>query len=158
MSSQTMQAVTEHGSVEYEVVECSSCGMNTTKEHAQRFLIGEMKGEKRWGFEHEVNFETGTVVKGWACQHCQNGDVAGLPSGSSASSGIADSIIQFSVGIAVSVFLLPNEPVRKALKKQGFDNPDAKFLSGLATYAWMVFLFFSTLYIIQNLVSIVSVL
>jgi len=152
MSSQTMQAVTEHGSVEYEVVECDSCGMDTAKESAQRFYIGEVKETDSYNSLNKtvVKFKKNTVNKGWACQHCHDGDVAGLPSDSPTSSGTTDGVVQFVVSGLVSIALFPKEPIKKELKNNGFDNMDANFLSSVSVFLWIFFVSIFAMYVVSS--------
>jgi len=66
-------AVTKHGEVEYETVECSSCGNKTPKEKAEQFVIGEPTSTRVW--EHSGNkkfeFDLDSLKEGWACEFCK---------------------------------------------------------------------------------------
>jgi len=158
MEEQTLEAITEHGSVEYEVVECDSCGMDTTKESAQRFYIGEVKETEDWHYLNhiDVKFTKDTVRKGWACQHCHDGDVAGLPSEKRPSSDVVDRLVQSVFNIIVDVALLPQKPLKTALKRKGLSRePDVGLLSDIATIIWMTFV---TLFMLSLLNTVLALL
>lgn len=85
----TVEAETMHGTVEYEVVECASCGQRERKGDAWRFSMG--KGhEKRYG---------------WACTLCaEEEEPAGYPMAKS--SGVSGSkwfVILAALAPAVSI-------------------------------------------------------
>jgi len=63
-------AYTPHGEVEYDVVTCASCGMETHRQDARAFVIGE-KGTD------EVDFPA--AGEGWACPMCAEEDVTAFP-------------------------------------------------------------------------------
>lgn len=72
MTTRTEEAQTIHGSIEYEVVECDSCGQTTRKENAKRFIIGDI--EKTTGILYSSGGYrvTGKTADGWACETCYN--------------------------------------------------------------------------------------
>lgn len=57
---------TAHGEVEYEVVECYSCGARVAKEDAERFAIGGFDGETF----NSYKFDSDRSTLGWACGYC----------------------------------------------------------------------------------------
>jgi hypothetical protein len=71
-------ATTAHGEVEYEVVECSSCGQKIREEDAVRFVVGELNDKKSYTHGERYNFNPQTVNEGWACDICRE-DPAGFP-------------------------------------------------------------------------------
>ncbi|SIR99934.1 hypothetical protein SAMN05421858_5080 [Haladaptatus litoreus] len=73
--SQKQKTTTVHGDVEYETVECSSCGNEVAKSQACYFVIGEKTNHLR--SRNRVNFKNGYIT-GWACQYCADGPV-GFP-------------------------------------------------------------------------------
>jgi len=68
MSKET--AVTPHGEVEYETVECDSCGVEIAKSEAYRFVAFSQ------GFDPSYVCECAT--RGWVCDYCREAP-AGLP-------------------------------------------------------------------------------
>lgn len=66
----TKTAETIHGSVEYETVECSSCGQEIAKEDALVFAIGRGKKERYGGVKIKAK------KQGYACDHCADNPIA----------------------------------------------------------------------------------
>ena len=79
MASQ--QATTIHGEVEYETVDCSSCGDEVAKQNALRFVIADPTDYSVLRAMHKVRLEykSGTLREGWACPYCAD-DPAAMPS------------------------------------------------------------------------------
>lgn len=75
--SPTKKATTPHGEVEYETVECASCGNQVAKPAAKRFVVGDIQSEYDWGGKAEYNFIK-SRAEGWACSFCWD-DPAGFP-------------------------------------------------------------------------------
>jgi len=75
--SEKIEEQTAYGTVEYEVVECDSCGNTVSKEGAKRFVIGDYAGKQSWihcGDELEFN----NYRMGWCCEFCES-EPAGFP-------------------------------------------------------------------------------
>lgn len=70
--SPTKTAQTVHGEVQYETVECSSCGEEVAKDEAFEF---EMRKDVDGIYRSKVN------RKGWACEYCANEGPINFPSG-----------------------------------------------------------------------------
>jgi hypothetical protein len=66
--SERKQAYTAHGEVEYETVECDSCGEDVVKEEAMRFGIAQSVRENYRADEEKL---TGVEKVGWVCPWCQ---------------------------------------------------------------------------------------
>lgn len=73
----TRAATTAHGEVEYETVECSSCGNEIPKDEASRFIIGDCAGVDKWSHRGD-EWEFTSYRTGWACPYCRD-DPAGYP-------------------------------------------------------------------------------
>lgn len=72
------KAVTAHGEVPYETVECDSCGNEVAKDDAEKFVIGDHIHTDKWSHKgDELEFKN--YRTGWACEYCK-GDPAGFPS------------------------------------------------------------------------------
>lgn len=75
MSSKRETAPTVHGEVEYETVECASCGERVAKKNASRFVIGDLYSgreiRRRPGKYTRIHFEHGPNM-GWACDYCKD--------------------------------------------------------------------------------------
>jgi len=75
--TQTQKAVTAHGEVEYDVVECASCGNDVAKEEAERFvMVHDLKKKTDW--HDHTEYEMYHHTEGWACQYCRD-DPSGFP-------------------------------------------------------------------------------
>jgi hypothetical protein len=68
-------ATTPHGTVEYDVVECSSCGNKVAKNDTKRFVIGEVHDKEEYNtIPDKWQFKNESV--GWACEYCQDNPVS----------------------------------------------------------------------------------
>ena len=80
MRSEKQKATTVHGDVEYDVVECSSCGTELMKKDAYRFVVGRQVS--RWDVDTDVNlkyeFRKAECGEGYVCEFCRN-DPADFP-------------------------------------------------------------------------------
>lgn len=66
--------------MEYETVECDSCGSEVQKEDARRFLMGKISSSREEFGKKQVRFEeTPKVVTGWSCPYCVEAGPAGFP-------------------------------------------------------------------------------
>lgn len=75
MSKQTTPTV--HGDVEYETVECDSCGNELAKESADRLIVGDVDRIRTSDYRpDEIRFNSYTL--GWVCPYC-NSDPASFP-------------------------------------------------------------------------------
>lgn len=72
---------TAHGEVEYETVECSSCGNTVPEQSAKRYVVGTVQNIKHWGAlgKREYEFDTSDYQEGWACEYCRNDGVVDFP-------------------------------------------------------------------------------
>lgn len=73
------KATTVHGEVEYEVVECSSCGNEVAKEDAKRFVIGDQTKKTDWGGLSTTEYHFNNEQEGWACEYCRNDQLVDFP-------------------------------------------------------------------------------
>jgi len=64
-----MQAVTEHGSVEVDTVNCDSCGDTILRDDAYRFGMDTSPNKRMNDVEYN----------GYACEHCANVGPASFP-------------------------------------------------------------------------------
>jgi hypothetical protein len=71
MSKQTVP--TPHGEVEYETVECASCGNDVAKTDAYRFLM------YRQGSDPSFVSNADEQAAGWACPYCYDAGPADFP-------------------------------------------------------------------------------
>jgi len=62
--SKTKTATTAHGTVEYETVECDSCGNEVAKSDAYRFLLFKQ------GRDPSFVKDDDKQAAGWACPYC----------------------------------------------------------------------------------------
>lgn len=76
----TREAVTAHGEVTYETVECDSCGHELPKEEARDIVVGDLQGVDRWAHMGD-EFEFKNYRRGYVCQFCED-DPAGFPGAS----------------------------------------------------------------------------
>lgn len=73
--SEKQVAGTAFGDVEYETVDCSSCGQTELKDEAKRFVIGGFEEE----FCNRLKFKKSKVNDGWACRNCADDSPVGFP-------------------------------------------------------------------------------
>ena len=78
---ETQVSVTAHGEVEYETVVCDSCETTIPKEHAKRFVIGDVVEIHHRGAlgKRQYGFNTSACQEGWACEYCRNAGVVDFP-------------------------------------------------------------------------------
>jgi len=75
--TKTKSVKTTEGTVEYEIVECSSCGNEIAREDAEKFvIIHSLKKERNWS--RHTEFECYDHTEGWACKYCRD-DPIGFP-------------------------------------------------------------------------------
>lgn len=73
MSESKQKTVTAHGEIEYETVECSSCGNDVMKEKAKGFIVYDQDKVKRTHDRlghYEWEIYDGGYITGWACPYC----------------------------------------------------------------------------------------
>lgn len=64
---------TPYGEVEFQTVECDSCGESIRKENAQRFLIGDIHRTRTKFNRRVVHFKKDcNPVVGWCCEYCRD--------------------------------------------------------------------------------------
>jgi len=103
--SQQQKTVTAHGEVEYETVECDSCGNIIPKEDGKRFVIGEFNRKDSWTHKgDELEFESYRM--GWCCPFCET-DPAGFPN-TRMGGWFLDlhPAVQWAIAVALGVLLL----------------------------------------------------
>lgn len=67
--SQTESITTEHGRIEYETVDCDSCGAEVAKKDADRFVvIHDLKSKYSYTRYNEYKVRDGS--DGWICPYC----------------------------------------------------------------------------------------
>jgi len=73
---------TVHGTVDYEVVECVSCGNQVVAERAETVVVGELKGRSTspYASREKFIFDSLSVEHGHVCEYCRD-DPAAYPSG-----------------------------------------------------------------------------
>jgi hypothetical protein len=128
--TKTREAITEHGSVEYEVTDCASCEIEVRLEDAEPIFAGEIRSETEWHDHYEVEFEEGTVEKGYLCEHCSASNVAITDSNPSSTlpsmpnlspHGVLKTLIEAAVRFCV----YPKHVTEDVLKDMGYDDMDA---------------------------------
>ena len=78
-SEQKHRVPTAHGEVEYETVECDSCGEQVAREAATSIVVGDVKEKAPLnGLDYSRYKFHGTPAEGWVCEYCQD-DPAGFP-------------------------------------------------------------------------------
>jgi len=76
--SQTESITTEHGRIEYETVDCDSCGAEVAKEDADRFVvIHDLRDKSDWtGY---TQYECHDATDGWICPYCADSGPTDTP-------------------------------------------------------------------------------
>lgn len=107
MSTKKNTAPTVHGSIEYETVECSSCGQDVMKEEARRVYVGDVKGTTNSSHRGvtEVEFDRHDHTSGWFCPHCYDEPV-GFVAKVRSTTPTEDAFFVFVVGVIVGISLL----------------------------------------------------
>ena len=78
--SERETAVTVHGDVEYETVECESCGERVAATHATDVIVGEVTNVSEYtSISNRYKFANG-MNRGQLCDYCRD-DPAAYPSG-----------------------------------------------------------------------------
>ena len=76
--SQTESITTEHGRIEYETVDCDSCGAEVAKEDADRFVvIHDLRDEHDW--TDYTQYECHDATDGWICPYCADSGPLDVP-------------------------------------------------------------------------------
>lgn len=73
---------TAHGEIEYETVECDSCGTELLKDEAFGFIVfdqDKLKKSRSWNHFHEWNVYDGGYKTGWACPYCYDAAPVDFP-------------------------------------------------------------------------------
>lgn len=72
---------THLGDVDYEVVECASCGSDVLKREATRYAAGDLKEKTVWrGLDKvKIEFDTRGYIDGWLCPYCMDEGPISLP-------------------------------------------------------------------------------
>ncbi len=80
-TTDTRTVQTVHGDVDYETVECASCGTDTLQRVAKRFVMGEQVDRNHWSHRNviRIEFDDHTIREGWACEYCYESGPAGYP-------------------------------------------------------------------------------
>jgi hypothetical protein len=80
MPTDRKTVATPHGEVEYETVVCDSCGSETRKDDAYRFLlISELKRERSFSTYAEFRINKSEYADGWACPYCADAEPIDYP-------------------------------------------------------------------------------
>lgn len=144
--TETRTAYTEHGEIEYEVVECVSCGQEVAKEDAGTMIIsdGKIRNKHNWSHNNYVDLELyGDVDIGPICKHCQDTDNA-TPMSYTASEtvgGVARRIASLVVGIMFGPYNL----LKEEISKQTSDEAFADVLSFTITLVFWMFIVLTVL-------------
>ena len=105
-SEQKHRVPTAHGEVEYETVECDSCGEQVAREAATSIVVGDVKEKAPLnGLDYSRYKFHGTPAEGWVCEYCQD-DPAGFPRVTHTLS-TEDIILIVGVVMVVLSFMLP---------------------------------------------------
>lgn len=65
---------TAHGEIEYETVECVSCGEEVAKNNTSDVVIGEISEKREYSWGNKYRFESGET-HGYACEYCKDDPV-----------------------------------------------------------------------------------
>lgn len=72
---------TAYGDVEYETVECDSCGNDVLKKDASTFVVGECTSQRDRYTGKQFRFKDSDCATGWICPYCRDeGGIIGTPS------------------------------------------------------------------------------
>jgi len=144
----TETAMTQHGEVEYEVVECASCGNDVSKEDAQDFLIGDITSTGGYHSSNKYTVECATT--GYACPVCADSDSDVGPIGFP--TGRTNSVLRSAFKYFFKFIILPLTPVKEEAKNQGFDDADAGFFAFMITALWAAVVTAVVLFVIPLLI------
>lgn len=70
MSKSKEELGTVHGVVEYETVECTSCGEKVVEEDALTIFVGEYHGKSSRSYESYDRIKLANYKKGYLCPYC----------------------------------------------------------------------------------------
>ena len=137
--SQTRTAVTEHGSVEYEVTECDSCGQKVATDDTSDVIIADTISKEREYTSPKYNIND-VSTKGIICEYCENGEnFSGLNSDTNDSDNVGRSfqnLFKHILSVIVTITLLPSDPLRQELKDHGMDDSSVNFVTSMVTTFW----------------------
>jgi DNA-directed RNA polymerase subunit RPC12/RpoP len=131
--TQTVEKVTEHGSVEYEVVRCSSCEQQVSKEDAQRFIVGDATKRKHWSHRDkiELEFRDDSITEGWACPHCSSGP-AQFPTDSTFGGSNSTASFQNALTSFIDMYVFLPRQLSYAMKESmDLDEMDREMLGSM---------------------------
>ena len=77
--TQKQKAETVHGEVEYDVVECSSCGSEIMEKDAHRFVVAKDPTRTDWSERGYIEYrfhDHKDYAEGYACEFCREGPAA----------------------------------------------------------------------------------
>lgn len=148
--SETQTITTSHGEVEYEVVQCDSCGNDVAKGDAKDFVIGDIDKISDYHNQDKVYFSEYT--RGYACSICADDESVDGPAGfpgtrrsfgktsRHVSSAFTSLLSTLSVFI-ISITLGPHKIIKQQIQDHGFDEYKAGGLAIFFTVGWIIFLF-----------------
>ena len=84
----TQKAITQHGEIEYETVECDSCENDMMEGDEITYVLGEIKKSDYWSHkeEFELRFDKNNFYKGSLCPYCADAKNFDIDQGSGSSS------------------------------------------------------------------------
>lgn len=71
------EALTAHGEVEYETIECATCGNKEMKKKSQQFLLGDIKKKYDWKGHDEFHVYDGYIT-GHLCEYCADAETINI--------------------------------------------------------------------------------
>lgn len=139
--TETIEAETVHGSVQYEVTECDSCNREVSLNDAKTFVIGDLNdsaSSRYHGSEYE--FERGSVTEGHVCPACTD-DPAGFP-GSKYLKKLSPSALISSLMVAI-VVTPPMAVANEFCDQINADSHDESFVKTMTAVVWVFGLLFA---------------
>jgi len=149
---QTKTAITEHGSVEYEVTTCDSCEQEVAVNDTKDMIVAEKVNESNYSFDDYRKLKAhGEIKSGKICNYCANGEINGFPSSSDrieSAKGIPRKIISLLITLA----LLPRNPIKEELENQGIEEFGAEMISTIVAGLWVLLLVYLSIFLIIFLI------
>ena len=84
----TQKAITQHGEIEYETVECDSCSNEVMEGDEITYVLGEVQSSDYWSHKnaYEVEFYEEDFYQGTLCPYCADARNLDIDYGSNGSS------------------------------------------------------------------------
>lgn len=138
---QTKTAITEHGSVEYEVTTCDSCGQEVAVHDIKDVIVAEKVNEySNDSFSDYRKLKAhGEIQSAKICNYCANGEISGV-SGSSGRMGSAKGIPRKIIALLITLALLPRNTIKEELENQGIEEFGAEMISTIVAVLWVLLL------------------